>query len=338
MLERLMHVGRSYRLLDFAVWSRRGALYMLVISLIAVAAYTLPPFAGFAVPWPIVVVLGTTVSLVAGFKNSQVLQRNSDALQAFAQIAASSRMLASFACDFLDEATARRVIYRHVGWLTALRFSLRRPKPWESMSKGVNREYRRRYYHIQEDLGSLEGELEKLLGDEGRQLAAAPQPELTLLHQQMGEANALLKQSAIPTQVYSELAKLLRDLQDQQARCDRIKNSPYPRQYAIVTTMFVAIFCTMLPFGTVPVFAALAPAGGVAQTIAIWASVPFSVLVGWIYFSLDLVGESTSNPFEGNANDVPISTISRDLEIELRRRLGETELPQPLPPVHGIAT
>ncbi|WP_348271257.1 hypothetical protein [Devosia sp. YR412] len=30
-----------------------------------------------------------------------------------------------------------------------------------------------------------------------------------------------------------------------------MKNSPYPRQYAIVSSMFVAIFCTLLPFGAV---------------------------------------------------------------------------------------
>ena len=48
-----MHVGRSYRFVDFAAWSRRGAIYTLLVSLLAVAAYSLPPLAGFSVPWPI---------------------------------------------------------------------------------------------------------------------------------------------------------------------------------------------------------------------------------------------------------------------------------------------
>jgi putative membrane protein len=46
-----------------------------------------------------------------------------------------------------------------------------------------------------------------------------------------------------------------------------------------------------------------------------------------MYVSLDQVGESTENPFEGAANDVPISQISRLVEIELREMLGETDLP-----------
>jgi len=331
-----MHVGRSYRLVDFAVWSRRGALYVLIVSLVAVAAYSLPPLAGFSIPWAIVAVLGTSVALVAGFKNGQVLQRSSDALQAFAQIAAISRLLATLSCDFLDKDTARRMLLRHLAWLTALRYALRRPMPWETVGKGANRAFRRRYYQIQEDLTMLPDALRSLLGDEADAIAARPQPALALLHAQGEEINALLKQSAIPTQVYSELMKLLRDCHDQQARCDRIKNTPYPRQYAVVSAIFVVIFATLLPFGVVPAFAS--SADGLLGTVMLWLSVPFSVLIGWMYFALDLVGESTSNPFEGNANDVPISQISRDLEIELRARLGDSDLPPALPPVHGIAT
>jgi putative membrane protein len=58
----------------------------------------------------------------------------------------------------------------------------------------------------------------------------------------------------------------------------------------------------------------------------VWESVS-SVLVSWMYGSLDQAGESTENPFEGAANDVPISQISRLVEIELGEILGETDLP-----------
>lgn len=311
---------------------------MLGVSLIAFAAYSLQWTHGFSVPWAIVLVLGTTVSLVSGFKNSQVLQRSTEALQCFAQITATSRMFASLCCDFVEPAMARRMIYRHLAWLTALRFTLRRPKPWESMSLRANREFRKRYMRIEEDITTLPVELERLVGTEAKAIAALPQPTLALLAEQGEDINSLLKQSAVPTQVYSELIKVLRDCHEQQSRCERIKNSPYPRQYAIVSTIFVSIFGTLLPFGVVPMFAQLGEMGGVLGPYVIWLSIPFSVLLGWIYFSLDLVGESTSNPFEGNANDVPISQISRDLEIELRGQLGDTELPPRLEPLHGIAT
>jgi putative membrane protein len=79
---------------------------------------------------------------------------------------------------------------------------------------------------------------------------------------------------------------------------------------------------SFLPFGTVDVFAQLSHGGHTA-----WLAVPFSVLVAWMYVSLDQVGESTGNPFEGGANDVPITHVFRMVEIEMREMLGETDLP-----------
>ncbi|WP_095203929.1 bestrophin family protein [Mesorhizobium carmichaelinearum] len=332
-----MYVGRSYKVTDFALWSRRSVIYMVVVSGLAVAAYRLPGIAGFSVPWSVVLVLGTTVSLVAGFKNSQVFTRSGEALQAFTQITASSRVWSNFCRDFLDAPTAKQLIYRHIAWMTALRFSLRRPMPWESMGKAANVEYRRRY-RIQEDKGSLADELRPLLAEQAEAVLKSPQPALALLEMQSVQVNALFKDAKIPPQIYVELTKLIRDFHDQQARCDRIKNNPYPRQYAIVSSMFVMIFCTLLPFGVVPVFAEMGKLGGVLGTISIWLTIPFSTLLGWAYMSLDQVGESSANPFEGNANDVPISQICREIEIELRAGLGETDLPKPLLPVNDIAT
>jgi putative membrane protein len=48
------------------------------------------------------------------------------------------------------------------------------------------------------------------------------------------------------------------------------------------------------------------------------------------------VGESTENPFEGAANDVPISTISRTIEIDLKEMLGVENIPAPRTPNHFI--
>jgi putative membrane protein len=68
----------------------------------------------------------------------------------------------------------------------------------------------------------------------------------------------------------------------------------------------------------------------------VWFVIPFSVMISWIYTSLDQVGESTENPFEGNANDVPISQMSRVVEIDIREMLGETRLPPALQPQNNI--
>lgn len=59
----------------------------------------------------------------------------------------------------------------------------------------------------------------------------------------------------------------------------------------------------------------------------VWLVIPLSVLITWMYAALDQVGESSANPFEGGANDVPISQICSSIEYDLRQLLGEQGLP-----------
>jgi ion channel-forming bestrophin family protein len=68
----------------------------------------------------------------------------------------------------------------------------------------------------------------------------------------------------------------------------------------------------------------------------VWLAIPFSVIVGWIFVVLEAVGQASENPFEGSANDVPITALSRTIEIDLREMLGERDLPPPLTPVNNI--
>jgi predicted membrane chloride channel (bestrophin family) len=56
----------------------------------------------------------------------------------------------------------------------------------------------------------------------------------------------------------------------------------------------------------------------------------------WLATSLGRVGESTESPFEGSANDIPISQMCRTAEMDLRAMLGETDLPSPLQPTNNI--
>jgi putative membrane protein len=66
---------------------------------------------------------------------------------------------------------------------------------------------------------------------------------------------------------------------------------------------------------------------GILKGAMVWLVIPFSTLISWVYASLDQVGESTENPFEGSPNDIPISQMSRAVEIDIREMLAEVELP-----------
>ncbi len=62
------------------------------------------------------------------------------------------------------------------------------------------------------------------------------------------------------------------------------------------------------------------------------------MLVSWIFFTLEKVGDYSENPFEGTGNDVPITSMARGIEIDLRDMLNESNLPQPIAPENNILT
>ena len=64
----------------------------------------------------------------------------------------------------------------------------------------------------------------------------------------------------------------------------------------------------------------------------IWLSIPFCVIISWVFHTMERIGRVGENPFEGSANDVPISTIARGIEIDLREMLDEDQenIPPPL--------
>jgi len=332
-----MHVGKSYKAHEFLSWSRRRIFALLIISIVAVLLYQLAGLKIVSLPWSVVLMLGTSVALVAGFKNTQTYGRSVDAQQAWSAISASSRMWGVLCRDFLTAETAAKLVYRHIGWLAALRFALRSPRPWETQEQKANAEYRRRY-RVAEQESPLREQLAIYAADEENILRAS-NPAARALQIQGAELKSLLDAGKVTIQTYLEMLKILRDLNEHQARCERIKNFPYPRQYAVVSALFVAIFCILLPFGLIGQFDDLnAHVDGILKGNMVWLVVPFSVLIGWMYTSLDQVGESTANPFEGGANDVPISQISRAIEIELRELLGEINLPAQIKPVNDILT
>lgn len=334
-----MHVGKSYKAGEFFAWSGRCVFMLLLVSLVPVVLYQLVGFKSVTLPWSVVLLLGTAVALVSGFKTSQTYGRSVDAQQSWAAISAGSRVWGMLCCNFLPAETAQRLIRRHLAWLTALRFALRVPKPWETIDRGANAAYRKRYRVLEHET-RLEDELARQApAGEAATMLAASNPALRALQLQSAELKKLLDAGTLTNAGYLEMLKTLRDMNDQQARSERLKNCPYPRQYAVVSALFVTIFCVLLPFGMIGPFAELdAAIEGPLKGYAVWLVVPFTIVIGWMFTSLDQVGDSTANPFEGGANDVPITLISWRIEIELREMLGEKDLPAPIEAVNGIVT
>jgi ion channel-forming bestrophin family protein len=107
-----------------------------------------------------------------------------------------------------------------------------------------------------------------------------------------------------------------------QGACERIKSTPIPASYTVLIHRIVALYCVGLPFGIIGSVGALTPV-----VVAI---------VAYAFYGLDAVGSEIENPFGYDPNDLPLTTLSRMIEVNLRQRLGEDHLPALLEPVDGI--
>ena len=65
-------------------------------------------------------------------------------------------------------------------------------------------------------------------------------------------------------------------------------------------------------------------------------TVPLSVVIGWIFVTMEMVGDASEDPFENFINDVPMTGLCRTIEIDLRQMLSKKDVPKPLPPVNDI--
>lgn len=107
-----------------------------------------------------------------------------------------------------------------------------------------------------------------------------------------------------------------------QGGCERIKNTPVPRQFDYFPRLFINAYCLMLPIGLVADLKLLTPVA--------------SSLIAFMLVSLESFGSHIENPFENSINDVPMTALARTIEINLKQGLNERQVPAPLQPVEGF--
>lgn len=111
-------------------------------------------------------------------------------------------------------------------------------------------------------------------------------------------------------------------LTDIQGGCERIKSTPIPLSYTSLIHQIVAIYCIALPFGIV-------------KTVGAFTPVVVGI-VAYAFYGLDAIGDEIENPFGTDANDLPLSALSTMIEVNVRQRLGETDVPPLHKPRNGL--
>ena len=300
------------------------------------------------IPWLPVSVVGTAVAFYVGFKNNQAYDRMWEARKIWGGIINESRswgmMVDGFVSNFFTDSKQsekeimsikKRLIYRHIAWLYAHRSQLLVATPWEHISQGGHIARTARMYQEKFGIGLLDDEVTRtelknfLLEEEHNRLVGHVNTATQIINEQSRDLVQLRERGLIEDFRHMELANLLRSFYTLQGKNERIKKFPLPRQYANMSRYFVGIFILLLPFSMIPELMKIGDYG-------LWLSVPITALIGWIYVMMEVVGDYTENPFQGMANDIPMMSLCRVIEIDLREMLGETDLPPAVKSKDGV--
>ncbi len=343
-------------------WTRRDIYLFILLAFIPVFLFEIVDLKWLHIPWLPLGVLGTAVAFLVGFKNNASYDRLWEARKIWGGIVNDSRSWTIMVKDFItnDHTKTKRTpeelhnlhkefVHRHIAWLTALRYQLRADKPWEMhIKKGKsNREFREANYSVIEDKMPIKDAIAPYLSEkEYQEIFAKGNKPSQILGVQSRRLKELKELGLIEDFRHMELTNMLVNFYTLQGKSERIKNFPYPRQYASINYMFVWLFILLIPLGLMQEFEDIgkhilvdlashdvhySTTHKIQEFIAqhfVWFSIPFSVLLSWVFHTMEKIGENSENPFEGGPNDVPITDLSRSIEIDIRQLIDDTNIPE----------
>lgn len=354
-----MYIKSIYPIGTVLRWTRRYIYFFILLSLVPVILYEVLGWKWLHLPWLPIGLVGTALAFINGFKNNASYGRLWEARKIYGGIVNASRLLATMVNDFIgNEFTElkksdrelfdirKTIIMRHVAWMTSLRHSLRQKKSWETTASNTSDKEHMQSIKVYEYAHSLEEELQGYItAEETSHVLSMRNKQSACLSLQSRSFKELRIAGLIDDFRHMEFKNMIGELFALQGKAERIKNFPYPRQFATLNLFFVWIFVILLPFGLMHEFDKIGQSLVLDQTDHylyaivvvnfVWLTIPFSIVISWIFMLMERVGDVSENPFEGMSNDVPITTMSRGIEIDIREIIGDDRelIPAVIPPI-----
>jgi len=235
------------------------------------------------IPIAMSAIIGTALSLLLAFRTAQAYERWWEARIIWGAIVNDSRTLIRQVKQFLPEKDTKIVqdfAYRQIIWCYVLGESLRKL----SYSKKV-------YDYVKE-----------------HKLSKNNIPNAII--NQHSEALSKLEISDFKQiQIDSTLSRLC----DSMGKCERIKNTVFPKSYSLLVHFFIYVFATLLPFGLDDKY--------VLVEIFLTALIPI------IFIAIERTAIILQDPFETVTTDIPMTSLAITIEINIKELIGDTDLP-----------
>jgi putative membrane protein len=263
-------------------------------------------FAASLTPLPFTLI-GLALGIFLGFRNNTSYDRFWEGRKLWGRLVNASRTLTRQVLTLIDrpqgdavalQSTCSELVHRHVAYVHCLR------------------------HHLRGETDSLEELRAHLPEAEVQALQDEHNRPAAILQRQGDSIAALWRAGQIHELHVPVLDATLSELTSIQGGCERIKSTPIPYSYTVLIHRLVAFYCFALPFGIADAVGAFTPA--------------VVLMVSYAFFGLDAIGDEIEEPFGLDVSDLPLSAISRMIEVDVRKRLGEPDLPPLLKPVGGL--
>ncbi len=247
----------------------------------------------FTIPSSLGAFMGTSIALLLSFKLSQSYDRWWEARKVWGCIVNDSRSLVLQLQAFVkqtDNPVVEQMARRQIGWCYALGESLRHLDPLKDLKRFVSEdELERIAQHKNVPLGTI--------NEHKKDLRTLFNDEVINEFQQL--------------QIDSTLVRLVESM----GKCERIKNTYFPKTYRITLHLFIYTFLVLLSFS----FGSFHQAIDVLLLVAI--SIPF--------FLLEKIAYHIQDPFENRPTDTSVTAISQTIETNIKQLIGDSDLPEP---------
>lgn len=265
---------------------------IIAISLYAVVIGFMDNYSvlsNISIPLGLTSVVGTSVALLLAFRTSQSYERWWEARIVWGAIVNDSRTLVRQVQSFYAGDDAHEFVkefaYRQIYWCQALTHALRKTEFSEECKM-----------YIEKTLIKDNNIPNALLSKHSDQLRKAYQEKKINEFQQI--------------QIDTTIVNLCNSM----GRCERIKNTVFPKSYSTLIHFLIYFFVTILPFGLSDDFISL--------EIFLCISVPM------IFIAIEKTSILMQDPFENLPLDTPMTALSRTIEINIKQMIGDNSLPE----------
>lgn len=238
--------------------------------------------------------IGTAISVILSFKLNQSYDRWWEARKIWGSIVNDSRTLILQLQTFASPESKddiRKIALRHIAWCYSLGQSLRGLNPLENLEQYIPKE-------------EMPG------------LARVTNVPLGILQLNTLAIRELKETNKIDVFSLIQINNTLVNFSNAMGMAERIKSTVFPLTYRLFLHFFIYVFVITLSISL--------------QDVESYFEMPLLLVMSLTFFILERSATHLQDPFMNRPTDTPVTTIARNIEINIKTLIGDSEIPQPI--------